>query len=101
MLFRSTKTLGFSQGISDYSDADRSREVQILAQPNDLLIHHGNTIHRADPNTSPTRHRRSFAMVFRGASAHRDDVAFRKYLDSSSAQQQSLGVKNAAMAMQQ
>jgi phytanoyl-CoA hydroxylase len=57
-------------------------------------------IHRADPNTSPTRHRRSFALVFRGASARRDDVAFRKYLDSSTAQQEALGVKNASLAMQ-
>jgi phytanoyl-CoA hydroxylase len=95
-----TKTLGFSQGISNYTDADRAREVQILAQPNDLLVHHGNMIHRADPNTSPTRHRRSFALVFRGASARRDDVAFRKYLDSSTAQQEALGVKNASLAMQ-
>jgi phytanoyl-CoA hydroxylase len=95
-----TRTLGFSQGIVDYSEADRAREIPILAQPNDLLIHHGNTIHRAEPNNSPTRHRRSFALVFRGASARRDDVAFHKYLDSSTAQQEALGVKNAAMTIQ-
>jgi phytanoyl-CoA hydroxylase len=88
-----TRTLGFSQGISGYSAADHAREVGVLAQPNDLLVHHGNTIHRADPNTSTTRHRRSFALVFRGASARRDDAAFQKYLASSTAQQESLGVK--------
>ena len=93
-----TRTLGFSQGIFEYTDADRAREVHVVAQPNDLLIHHGNTIHRADPNLSATRHRRSFALVFRGASARRDDSAFQKYLASSTAQQESLGVKTAGFA---
>ena len=87
-----TRTLGFSQGIPDYGDVDQGHEQAVFAQPNDVLIHHGETIHRADPNRSTQRHRRSFAMVFRGASAHRDDESFRRYLDSSRAQQKELGV---------
>lgn len=88
-----TKTLGFSQGISDYTEADFASEVPILANPNDVLIHHGNTIHRANANRSLTRHRRSFAMVFQGASAKRDQAAFDRYLVAAQAQHQELGLK--------
>ncbi len=88
-----TKTLGFSQGISDYSDSDRERELPIPAQPGDVLIHHGNTIHRADPNRSATRHRRSFGMVFKGESCTRDEAAFQRYSASSKAQHQEMGLK--------
>ena len=88
-----TKTLGFSQGISDYSDLDRARETPVPAKPGDVLIHHGNTIHRADPNQSTTRHRRSFGMVFQGTSAVRNDDAFQRYTDSSKSQHQELGLK--------
>ena len=87
-----TKTLGFSQGISDYGDEDRRQEAAIDARPGDLLIHHGNTIHRADPNRSLTRHRRSFAMVFQGESCRRDDAAFERYVRSAADQHRQMGV---------
>ncbi len=89
---RKTKTLGFSQGIADFGDADYAAEVAIHAQPNDVLIHHGNTIHRANANTSAVRQRRSFALVFYGASAQRDEPAFARYLESSKSQQVALGL---------
>jgi phytanoyl-CoA hydroxylase len=88
-----TKTLGFSQGISDYSDVDRARETPVPAEPGDVLIHHGNTIHRADANRSTTRHRRSFGMVFQAHSCVRDEAAFQRYTESSKAQQQEMGLK--------
>lgn len=88
-----TTTLGFSQGISDYDDTDRALEVPIPAQPGDVLIHHGNTIHRADANQSTSRHRRSFGMVFKAQSCVRDEEAFRKYYDASQSQHQELGLK--------
>jgi len=88
-----TKTLGFSQGISDYSDSDRALEVPIVAQPGDALIHLGNTIHRADPNQSLTRHRRSFGVVIQAKSCTRDELAFQNYLDASRSQHQELGLK--------
>ncbi|OYW17702.1 MAG: hypothetical protein B7Z55_12020 [Planctomycetales bacterium 12-60-4] len=91
-----TKTLGFSQGIFDYGDADRHAEVAVSARPGDLLIHHGNTIHRADANSSTTRHRRSFAMVFQGISARRDDLAYERYLNSAKAQHQEFGLQATA-----
>lgn len=87
-----TKTLGFSQGISDYGPEDHTAEAAIFARPGDLLIHHGDTIHRADANRSSTRHRRSFAMVFQGESCQRDEAAFERYLKSASAQHREMGV---------
>lgn len=87
-----TRTLGFSQGIADYGDRDRAAEVAIPALPGDLLIHHGNTIHRADANRSATRHRRSFALVFQGVSCQRDEDAYRRYLDSAMTQHREMGV---------
>lgn len=88
-----TKTLGFSQGILDFGEADLAEEVAVHARPNDLLVHHGETIHRADPNRSPTRQRRSFAMVYKGASCQRDQAAFDRYLESSKSQHRELGLK--------
>ena len=72
-----TRTLGFSQGISDYDpEAD---EVICLAQPGDLLAHHALTIHRADANTSATRSRRALGFIFYGKSAKEDAVAHEAY----------------------
>lgn len=58
-----TTTLGFSQGISGFGDADRAAEVAIHAQPGDLLVHHALTIHRADPNRSD-RSRRAMGFTY-------------------------------------
>ncbi|MEO2034610.1 MAG: phytanoyl-CoA dioxygenase family protein [Planctomycetaceae bacterium] len=85
-----TSTLGFSQGLADFGQKDTDREVAIIAQPNDLLIHHGYTIHRADANTSSTRHRRSFAMVIKGVSCQRDEAAYQTYLEASNQQRTEL-----------
>ena len=88
-----SEVLGFSQGITDYGADDRAREVAIHLQPGDAVAHHGNTIHRADPNRSPTRHRRAFAMVFRGTSCRRDEEAFARYQAAVKAQHSALGLK--------
>ena len=77
-----TKVLGFSQGITDYGDGDIANERAITLDPGDLVVHHGETIHRADPNRSSLRHRRAFAMVFRGASCQRDEIAYARYTDA-------------------
>lgn len=76
----STKVLGFSQGIIGFGAEDARQEQQILLQPGDLVAHHGETIHRAEPNRTTSRHRRAFAMVFRGASCSRDEVAYARYM---------------------
>ncbi len=73
---QTTNVLGFSQGISDYSEEDRGREVTVLLEPGDALAHHGNMIHRAEPNRTADRQRRAFAMVWRGLSCRRDEAAY-------------------------
>lgn len=87
-----TEILGFSQGILDYGPADREQEVLILMQPGDLVIHHGNTIHRAEPNHSAHRQRRAFAMVFAGDSCRQDPAAYARYQDAVQSQHQRLGL---------
>jgi len=87
-----SKILGFSQGITDYTADDFTRERAVLLQPGDAVAHAGMTIHRADANLSPTRHRRSFALVFKGASCRRDQAAYDRYLASSRAQHQEFGL---------
>ncbi|MCC6422866.1 MAG: phytanoyl-CoA dioxygenase family protein [Phycisphaerales bacterium] len=67
-----TTTLGFSQGISDYADADYAAEVPIHAKPGDLLVHHSLTIHRADGNTSSDRSRRALGFVYYARHARED-----------------------------
>lgn len=87
-----SQVLGFSQGILDYGDADRAAEVPIHLQPGDAVAHHGNTIHRADANRSQARHRRAFAIVFRGASCQRDEAAFARYQAALQQQREQLGL---------
>jgi len=72
-----TRTLGFSQGISDYNS--ESDEVICPAQPGDLLAHHALTIHRADANTSTIRSRRALGLIFYGESAKEDSDAHVAY----------------------
>ena len=56
---------------ANYTEADEEKEVALSLEPGDALIHHGWTIHRADPNTSTTRHRQAFAMSSRARAAVR------------------------------
>ena len=86
--------LGFSQTVVDYNDEDTSREHMICLEPGDLVAHHGETIHRADPNRSPARHRRAFAMVFRGENCQRDKVAFDRYQSALQNQHESFGLSH-------
>lgn len=73
-----TKTLGFSQGIIDYGEADFARETAFPAQAGDLLIHHAMTIHRADGNES-SRSRRALGFIYFGESAREDLEAKKAY----------------------
>jgi phytanoyl-CoA hydroxylase len=85
--------LGFSQGITDYAPDDFAREVAVSLQAGDAVAHHGMTIHRADANLSATRHRRSFAMVFKASTCQRDEAAYARYLASARQQHQQMGLK--------
>jgi len=74
-----TSVLGLSQGISDYGPDDKSREAMIQLQPGDLAVHHGETIHRADPNCSAIRSRRALVMVFHGEICRLDEEAHKRH----------------------
>ena len=41
-------------------------------EPGDLVAHHGQLIHRADPNRSENRQRRAYATVYRAARCEKD-----------------------------
>ena len=67
-----TKTLGFSQGITDFPrDEDLAEERAISAQPGDVIVHHAMTIHRANANRS-NRSRRALGLTYYAASARED-----------------------------
>ncbi len=87
-----SQVLGFSQAITDFSDRDEAQAVTVHLQPGDAVAHHGETIHRADANRSATRHRRAFAMVFKGVSCQRDTHAYDRYEQALRGQHQALGV---------
>ena len=89
-----TSVLGFSQQISDYGEADRQQEVEIHLQPGDVAVHHGWTIHRAEPNSTAGRNRRSFAMVFKGVSCRRDEASFQRYQQSLESQHAQMGLNS-------
>lgn len=75
---RRTAVLGFSQGMTDFGDADRAAEVAVRTQPGDVVAHHCMLIHRADGNTR-TRPRRALGVVYHAAHVKRDEEAVRKY----------------------
>jgi phytanoyl-CoA hydroxylase len=73
-----TSLLGFSQGITDWTEADTKAEVQMEASAGDILVHHSLTIHRANPNYSD-RQRRSIGFIFYREDVEIDEEAHAKY----------------------
>jgi len=73
-----TGTLGFSQGITDWSAADTLHEQQMVAAPGDLLVHHSLTIHRANANMSD-RTRQSVGFIFYRSDVQEDKAAHDDY----------------------
>ena len=75
-----TGTLGFSQGITDFGTAeDQKLDVSFPAQPGDLLVHHCDTIHYANGNTSQNRTRKALGLVYYAQSAQVDEAAHAAY----------------------
>nr|MBI1232482.1 phytanoyl-CoA dioxygenase family protein [Cytophagales bacterium] len=70
--------LGFSQGISDYREADRLVEIPMIVAPGDMIVHHSLTIHRADANAS-TRSRRGLGFIYYSDLAREDRVKHAEY----------------------
>lgn len=85
-----TETLGFSQGIADYNEADRQHEAAMIAQPGDLLAHHALTIHRADANASD-RPRRALGLIYYSAAAREDAARRAAYQQAIAAEWASAG----------
>ena len=76
----STGTLGFSQGITDFPNAeDTANEVAYPAQSADLLAHHALTIHRATANHSPNRTRKAIGLIYYREDAREDSKARAAY----------------------
>ena len=75
---RSSNVLGFSQGVSDYTDEDRDREVAMCAKPGDLFAHHSMVIHRADANQSDRR-RAALGLVYFAGRAKKDEEKAERY----------------------
>jgi phytanoyl-CoA hydroxylase len=73
-----TETLGFSQGITDWSREDIEKEVQMTAVPGDLLAHHSLTIHSAGENRSD-RDRKSIGFIYYRKDVVVDDDAHVAY----------------------
>ena len=73
-----TKILGFSQGMSDFTEADLENEVVMTAEPGDLVFHHLVTIHRAGPNCSD-RSRRALGVEYWSHRAHHDKNREKEY----------------------
>lgn len=73
-----TGVLGFSQGIIDYDADDSAREVPMIVEPGDLIVHHSLTIHRADANPS-NRTRKGLGFIFYSSLAKEDKVMHEQY----------------------
>lgn len=89
-----TQVLGFSQGISDWSDQDKAGEVQVFLEPGDLAVHHGELVHRADPNRTTDRQRRAFAMVYYAGSAERNVDVHQQYMQQVTQQHEGMGLES-------
>ena len=83
-----TKTLGFSQGMTDFGTSeDLELEVAMPASPGDLMAHHALTIHRADGNSSANRSRRALGFIYYSVDAREDIVAQAAHRKELAAQQ--------------
>ena len=84
-----TKTVGFSQGMTDFGTPDDwAAEVAFPARPGDLLVHHSMTVHWADGNRSPSRTRRALGFIYFAESAKEDKARKEAYQQELSAQKE-------------
>ena len=75
-----TKTLGFSQGITDFGKpTDLEREVYFPTKAGDLLVHHSLTIHWAEGNTSAVRSRKAMGFIYYAEKAKENRAAHEAY----------------------
>lgn len=79
--------------IPDDGPEDERKEALIQLEPDDLLCHHDELMHRADANRLQTSPRLAFALVAEGANCQRDEEAHQVYRDSAAAQHVNAGLK--------
>ncbi|MEX2568531.1 MAG: phytanoyl-CoA dioxygenase family protein [Cyclobacteriaceae bacterium] len=85
-----TSLLGFSQGITDYSEEDFKQEIPMIVGPGDLIVHHSMTIHRADANFSQ-RNRKGLGFIFYSSQAREDQEKHRQYQEKLKKEMQQSG----------
>lgn len=71
--------LGFSQGMTDWSDEDDANEMPVNVGPGDLTVHHSLTIHHAGANRSALP-RRALGGIYYATRAKVDEQAQDEYL---------------------
>src|SRR5690606_28734076 len=60
-----TETIGFSQGIPAFGlKEDIENEIFFPTPPGELLIPQSLTIHKANPNTNPSRARKAMGLIY-------------------------------------
>jgi len=75
-----SEILGFSQGITDFGNADDiANTAAFPGAAGTLLMHHSKTVHWAGANQSKTRARRALGFVYFGVSAKVDETAKAAY----------------------
>jgi len=74
-----SSTLGFSREIVDYGPDDTAREQAFPCRAGTIIAHDARTVHRADGNASPDRHRRALGFIYYGASCVVDEDRRRSY----------------------
>jgi phytanoyl-CoA hydroxylase len=76
---RQSGVMGFSRTLIDPVDEQIYPRVSLCMQPGDVAIHHINTIHLSERNTS-SNHRRQLGMAYRSSRAQRDEEGYQRYL---------------------
>lgn len=66
-----SSNVGFSQGLSQYTEEDYAAEQAIPAQPGDIIVHHCLTVHRAGDNQTE-RQRASLGFIYFAKSSVHD-----------------------------
>lgn len=77
---RQSGVMGFSRTLIDPVDEQIYTKTRLCMQPGDIAVHHINTIHYSERNTS-SNHRRQLGMAYRSSSAQRDEYGFQRYLN--------------------
>ena len=76
---RRSLVLGFSKELAEPRPDDALREVGFPCAAGHVLAHHALTVHRADGNRSPARHRRALGFIYYGATCTVDEATHARY----------------------